>query len=415
VVGPRTRFAATLAAIVGIALVIRLAFHFAYAPARLPFSDGYFFHLQANLLAKGHGFIHPFLYAFRRETVPSAGHPPLFVLVLAGVSFFGGTSVLAHQLAEIALDTLAVVAIGLVGREVVSDRVGVIAALLAAVYPGLWATEGEVLSESLYALIVAAMLLIAYRFWRRPSWPGALVLGLTVGLAALCRGEALLFLPLLVLPAIAGARRVQVGRPLLLLAATGGALLAIAPWIAYNATRFDEPVLISTNLGYVLAGANCDKTYHGKEMGYWDVQCASRPATGDESEQSGQLRRLGTSYALDHIGRLPVVTVARVGRVFEVYKPDRFSFGPPWVRDLMVGAWYALIPLAIAGAVVLRRRRTTLLPLVAMVAGVTAAVVLTWGSVRFRVPVDLAFLVLAAVAVDAALGAWRPTRARHAA
>jgi hypothetical protein len=56
--------------------------------------------------------------------------------MLAGVSFFGGTSVVAHQLTEVALDTLAVAAIGLVGREVVSDRVGVIAAVLAAVYPG---------------------------------------------------------------------------------------------------------------------------------------------------------------------------------------------------------------------------------------------------------------------------------------
>lgn len=184
-VGPKARFAAAMAGIMCIALLVRLAFHVAYAPAKLPFSDGYFFHLQANLVARGHGFIQPYLYAFRRETTPSAGHPPLFVLVLAAVSFFGGTSVLAHQLTEVALDTLAVAAIGLVGREVVSDRVGVIAALLAAVYPRLWATEGEVLSESLYAVIVAAMLLIAYRFWRRPSWPGALGLGLTVGLAAL--------------------------------------------------------------------------------------------------------------------------------------------------------------------------------------------------------------------------------------
>jgi hypothetical protein len=414
-VGPRTRFAATLVAIMSIALVIRVAFHLAYAPARLPFSDGYYFHLQANLVAKGHGFIQPFLYAFRREVTPSAGHPPLFVLVLAVVSFFGGTSVLAHQLTEVALDTLAVGVIGLVGREVVSDRVGVIAALLAAIYPGLWATEGEVLSESLYAVIIAAMLLMAYRFWRRPSWSGALVFGLIVGLAALCRGEGLLFLPLLVLPAIAGVRHVHARRPLLLLTATGAALLVIAPWTLYNANRFNEPVLISTNLGGVVAGANCDTTYYGKEIGYWDIECASQPATGDEAEQSGRRRHLGISYASDHISRLPIVTVARLARVFEVYKANPFSFGPPWASDVMVGAWYALIPLAIAGAVVLRRRRTTLLPFVAMVAAVTAAVVLTWGSLRFRIPVDVAFLVLAAVAVDAALGAWLPARARHAA
>jgi Gpi18-like mannosyltransferase len=94
-----------------------------------------------------------------------------------------------------------------------------------------------VLSESLYAVIVAAMLLIVYRFWRRPSWPDALVVGLTVGLAALCRGEGILFLPMLVVPAIAGVRRARARRPLLLLAATGAALLVIAPWMIYNVRR----------------------------------------------------------------------------------------------------------------------------------------------------------------------------------
>ena len=94
---------------------------------------------------------------------------------------------------------------------------------------------------------------------------------------------------------------------------------------------------------------------------------------------------------------------ARVGRVFELYRPDPFTFGRPWVRVLMLGGWYGLIPFAIAGALVLRRRRTTLLPIVATVAAVTTSVALTWGSLRFRVPVDVAFVVLGAVALDAVL------------
>ena len=402
-VGPRARFYATLAGITVLALLIRLAFNVAYAPAQLPFSDGLWYHGQANFLADGHGFIHPFAYAFRGQTLQSAGHPPLFVVVLAVVSFFGGTSVHAHQLTELALDVLAVGTIGLVAREMVGDRVGVIAALLAAVYPRLWATEGEVLSESLYALTIASMLLVAYRFWRHPSMARALLLGLTVGLASLSRGEGLLLLPMLVLPVVGFARRVQARRPLLLLAAAVGALLVLAPWMIYNATRFKEPVLISTNVGWVVAGANCDTTFHGKQLGYWDITCAARPVTGDESQQSGKLRRIGTSYALHHIGRLPLVMAARVGRVFELYRPDPFTFGRPWVRVLMLGGWYGLIPFAIAGALVLRRRRTTLLPIVATVAAVTTSVALTWGSLRFRVPVDVAFVVLGAVALDAVL------------
>lgn len=402
-VGPRARFVAALAGITLVALLVRLAFNVAYTPAQLPFSDGLWYHGAANFFVDGHGLIDPFAYAFRGQTLQSAGHPPLFVFVLAAVSFLGGTSVHAHQLTEIALDTLAVTMIGLVAREVMGDRAGVIAALLAAVYPWLWATEGEVLSESLYALVIASMLLTAYRFWRRPSLARALVLGLTVGLAALCRGEGLLLLPMLVLPVVARVPRAHARRPALLVAAAVGALLVLAPWVVFNATRFKEPVLISTNLGGVVAGANCYTTFHGKQLGFWDITCAARPTTGDESQRSGQLRRLGTSYALNHIAQLPVVMAARVGRVLELYHPDPYTVGPSWVRVLMLGTWYALTPVAIAGAVVLRRRRTTLLPIVATVAAVIASIVLTWGSVRFRVPIDVAFIVLAAVAVDALL------------
>jgi 4-amino-4-deoxy-L-arabinose transferase-like glycosyltransferase len=404
VLGPRARFVATLAGITIIALLVRIAFHVAYSPAQLPFSDGLWYHTQANFFVDGHGFIDPFAYAFRGQTLQSAGHPPLFVFALAAVSFLGGTSVVAHQLTEIALDTLAVATIGLVAREVAGDRAGVIAACIAAVYPRLWATEGEVLSESLYAVTIASMLLAAYRFWRSPSLGRALVLGLTVGLAALCRGEGLLFLPMLVLPVVELVPRVQARRPALLLAAAVGALVVLSPWTIYNATRFKEPVLISTSLGWVVSGANCDATFHGKGLGLWDIQCSARPVTGDESQQSGQVRRLGTSYALDHIGHLPVVMAARVGRVLELFHPDPFTFGPSWVRLLMLGAWYGLIPVAIAGTVVLRRRRVTLLPLVATVAAVMTSVALTWGSLRFRVPVDVTFIVLAAIALDAAIG-----------
>jgi 4-amino-4-deoxy-L-arabinose transferase-like glycosyltransferase len=396
------RFVVAIAAAMLVGLAIRLAFHVAYAPARLPFADGLWYHFEANLLADGHGFIHPFDFPFRHQTHQSAGHPPLFVLVLAAVSWLGGTTVFAHQLTEIALDTGAVVMIGFLGREVAGARAGILAASLAAIYPGFWATEGEVLSESLYALIVASMLLLAFRFLRRPSRRGILALGVVVGLGALCRGEAVLFLPVLVVPAAVAAGSSRTRRMTSFAIAVAGVLVVVAPWTIYNATRFKKPVLISTSVGYLVAGANCERTYHGPELGLWDAACASRPVSGDESQRSEQLRHIGSTYARRHLGRLPIVVAARVGRLFEVYRPTPSTFGPSLVRGLMLASWYALIPLAIAGAAILRRRRTTLIPLTATVVAVAMTAALTWGTRRFRVPVDIAFVVLVAVAIDRA-------------
>jgi 4-amino-4-deoxy-L-arabinose transferase-like glycosyltransferase len=388
-----------------LALVLRVAFVLAYAPARLPLADGLWYHLEANNIAAGRGFIDPFARTFVGETRASAGHPPLFPVVLAGVSLLGGTSVLAHQLAESVLEALAVVAIGFVGREVAGDRVGLLAAVIAAVYPRLWVNEGLVLSESLYGLTIALVLLASYRLWRRPGLSTAAQLGVAVGLAALCRGETLVFVPLLVVPMIAVVRRISRMRRLVLLAACAmGAFVALAPWTVANLVRFKEPVLISTSFGGVISGANCDETYHGKHLGDWVFECATVPVSGDESQQSAARRRLGTEYALDHMNRLPAVLTARVATTWDVYRPDsveRAATG--WARGpLKRYAFYLLVPIAAAGAIVLRRRRDVpVFPLLVPAVAVTLTVALTWGSPRFRLPADVGFIVLAAVAFDA--------------
>jgi 4-amino-4-deoxy-L-arabinose transferase-like glycosyltransferase len=401
----RRRFVVCVIAVGVVALGMRVAFVLSYAPDRLPFADGLWYHLQANDIAEGRGFIDPFARAFLGETRASAGHPPLFPVVLAGVSFLGGTSVLAHQLTECVLEALAVVAIGFVGRSVAGDRAGLLAAGIAAGYPRLWVNEGLVLSESLYGLTIALMLLASYRLWRRPGLGAGAQLGIAVGLAALCRGEALVFLPLLVVPLIVAVRRASRRRRVgLLVASAAGALVAIGPWTVANLPRFEEPVLISTSFGLVVSGANCDGTYQGRYLGGWDIKCASVHVAGDESQQSEASRRLGTAYALDHVNRLPAVMSARIGRTWDVYKPGAFERSATgWARGpLKRYGFYVLVPLAAAGAIVLHRRRDVpVFPLLVPAAAVTLTVALTWGSARFRLPADVGFIVLAAVAFDA--------------
>jgi hypothetical protein len=65
-------------------------------------------------------------------------------------------------------------------------------------------------------------------------------------------------------------------------------------------------------------------------------------------------------------------------------------------------ASYVLIPLAIGGLVVLRRRKQPLLPMLTLAALVTITAVIFYGALRFRVPADVAIVACAAVALDAA-------------
>jgi hypothetical protein len=73
-------------------------------------------------------------------------------------------------------------------------------------------------------------------------------------------------------------------------------------------------------------------------------------------------------------------------------------------------ALYASVPLGIAGAVVLRRRRIPISPLVAPVFVATLSAMLAFGNPRYRASADIALVVLSAVALDALLRRWTRRR-----
>ncbi len=70
--------------------------------------------------------------------------------------------------------------------------------------------------------------------------------------------------------------------------------------------------------------------------------------------------------------------------------------------------YWLLIPAAILGLVVLRRRRVTLIPLVGLLLTVAVGVAFVYGFTRFRASGEVAIVLLAAVAIDA----WLRRRAR---
>jgi hypothetical protein len=128
---------------------------------------------------------------------------------------------------------------------------------------------------------------------------------------------------------------------------------------------------------------------------------------GDEVERAAAYRRRGIDYARDHIGRLPYVLLVRQGRMWDVYHPrDNVLFGGIEGRDQRVSrigqrAYWAIVPVALAGLVILWRRRRPVLPLVAQVVLVLITGMLAYGTVRFRMPAEVAFVTLGGVALDA--------------
>ena len=396
-----------------------------------PEGDQNFYWRQGQDLADGYGFVYRNSYG---ERVATAVHPPLHSAYLGLVSFLGGTSHAWHRVASGLLGAAAVVAIGYAARRIGGNRAGLIAAALAAVYPNLWINDVMMLSESMYALTIALVLVTAFRFRDTPNVVNVILLSGSVAFAALSRAEAVLLFVILVVPLVLLTRRVAIRRRLALTAVASitGALL-LAPWVVRNYLTFDtRPLTVSNGTGFVLEIANCDQTYGlappldasgqpevGKDadefLGYWWQGCDRTPwPAGDETVVEAAKRQTALSYMGDHTSELPAVAAARVGRMWDLWRPGQsYDFNVFFERrgavPTLLGMimYYPLLVASLAGLAILWRRGITLIPFIAIAATTTLAAAVSFGITRYRVGAEVALTVLAGVALDAL---WRRVR-----
>jgi len=382
-------------------------------PHARPTGDAFYFHWQATFIANGAGwFISPSSYLLHHAALQSAEHPPVWVLVLAFADAIGIKSFLSQRLLTCLVGAVAVFMTGLAAREVAGPRVGLIAAVIAALYPNYWMNATTGLSETMLLLLVAAVIYASYRFWHRPSLCRAILLGALCALAAMTRSEQALLIVVVLIPLALALRGVSFRRRFTF-AGVGvlTAVLLIAPWVGFNLARFNQPVFMSDDLGGTLAFSNCRPAFYGHSIGFGDFKClyaAQVGSSGDESQGDAHLRRVALHYINAHSSRLPVVVAARVGREFGFYLPleqirldvqlSSRPLVPAWIG---LGMYYLLIVGAIYGGVVLRRRRDTLVPFVGLLVEVVVATMVTFGATRYRVPLEVGLVVLGAIAVDA--------------
>jgi hypothetical protein len=376
--------------------------------------DQVYYSAQAHLNASGHWFAQPF-----DEARPGADHPPLATALLTPITFVtkGGAFVMAQRWWNVALGLLNIVLLGALAKRLCGPVVAAVAMGLAALHASWWMGDALVLSEPSAVLAVLVLLLAVVHAGARPDRRRAALAGAAGGLAALGRPEMALLVPILVLPIVGAGlrgpatRRAAVGRMAI---ALGASLAVVGPWVVWNLARFEDRVLISSNDGFTLLGANCPSTYYGPMLGGYDIGCALAapiPPGLDASQASAIRTELAVDYARAHPGRLPLVAAARLGRFAVVYDvAGEVGAGPGegrprWAMWIGMAQHWVLLPFAVAGALTLPWRRRLILlavPAVSVLAAVTIASY--W---RLRVPADIALIVLAATGMVAAWRRWR--------
>jgi 4-amino-4-deoxy-L-arabinose transferase-like glycosyltransferase len=401
------RFVFQLAGITVVAAMWRYGHLFATRWNRpLMLNDSWYYSGQAKQLTQGRWFRELF------EDLPGAEHGPLTPVVLAPLSWMEDY-VPWQRLGTTTIGVVVVVLVGLLGRRVGGDRVGVVAAGIAAVSPNFWMNDGVVMSESLATMLTVLALLALIRVLEVDSLWMLVALGATIGLAALTRSELGLFLPLawLVLARWAPEPR----RLLRSMAVTGvSTALVLAPWVGFNLVRFERPVLLTTNDGTTLLGSYCDATFSGPHRAGWFIGCVVDDPSWEIREpslRSAAQRTAGLRYARDNAAELPRLAVLRLARTFDLYALgdlEAQAVGeerPRWAVRVGIGMFWMLAPLALWGIrfVQPRLRWVLALPLVTTV----VVSILFYGAHRFRTPLEPVIAVLAAMTIATFTNRWR--------
>jgi 4-amino-4-deoxy-L-arabinose transferase-like glycosyltransferase len=362
--------------------------------------------------------------------------PPGYIAFAAAIFRLAANSLVALQLAQIAVSLLTIIAtyaLVLVafspapqpGEAASTPKskiqnpksVALVAALILAVQPSLILSTGLFLTETLFLLLITGLVGALIVYLRatepRPALVAAVAAGACAGAALLTRAS---LIPLLLLAVVALGWHPNLPRKLragAVAAFVGCVIVLLVPWTVRNALHYGRFLPLDTVGYYVIWYDNTDLTPAEVRQALNDVP--------NPADRGNVALREAITWAVQHPDRF---LTRSAQRMIDSLAPDEFTqLGYP-VRDKYPGrdalerdsfafvAWWGWVLLfggALAGWLLAPRN-----PLWWLAAGVVAVYVLTGALTHneFRYRYQL-FSLLAIYAALAAGRAWEALRARR--
>jgi 4-amino-4-deoxy-L-arabinose transferase-like glycosyltransferase len=424
-----------LALIVLVALALRLAGGWVWQSrldGRFGFGDSESYWTLGRSVAFGQSYRYGDARVFR-----TPGYPAL----LAPIFFLGGSepSVMWARAESALFGVLAVVGVWWLGRQLFDARTGLVAAWIAAVYPGAIAISALVLSEAAFCPLMLAHLILWTAAWRASSPRRTAVLsgvaGLVAGAATLVRPSWLLFVPFAVAVGLVlgKPRRRHLGIGAMMLA---GLLVAMMPWWIRNARAtgqnmgFWDAVMVRWICKDPVPGHFVPTTlqvgtslYDGlgpQATGASDMAFVDRFAeeerlravpVGDgtfesfEYQLDQRLRAESLAWSRAHPGRAVQLAAIKLVRLWNVW-PNQATFSMWYLRLAVLLTYVPVMVLAAAGIGKTIHRGWPYVLCWLPAVYFTLLHVVFVSSIRYRQPAMLALMVLAAGAI--ALRSGRP-------
>lgn len=173
--------------------------------------------------------------------------PPLYPLFIAIIYLFSNQSIFAVKLAQAILSTIICIILFFIAENLFKDRrISFWAALVCAIYPPLISINASLVSETLFAFLLALAIVFLLRGYDRPNLKNKFLSGLFLGLAALTKTAILAFVPFLILWLILFSSGNILSRFKSVVVVMLFMILTIVPWTIRNYIVFREFIPIST-------------------------------------------------------------------------------------------------------------------------------------------------------------------------
>jgi 4-amino-4-deoxy-L-arabinose transferase-like glycosyltransferase len=359
--------------------------------------------------------------------VTTVYRPPLWPWLIAGLALIFGRADIFARLFLCCLGAGTCVLIYLFARSLFGRRIGLIAGLIACIYPALYLYDGWLYTESLFTFLLTAICYCVLRIQldtgqRRRLWLFCAVL---LALLSLTRPNGILVLALVVLWTIFLCWR-KLLRPRALASVgltTLVAVLLIAPWTIRNYLVSHSFVSVATGDGTVLLGAYNDKALTDpNNLGNWlnplhataetyqvlkpfPLYTCDAPCEVAREEVS---KKAALQWITSHLSAMPSLLAYHLRNFWTPYireadlPMERFpaQVSSQVVRTMSIFFPIPIFVLAAFGLVVTLKRfwRELLFPYLVILATLGEALIY-YGNSRFRAPIEPLLTLLAAGAL----------------
>ena len=352
------------------------------------------------------------------DSIPTVGRAPAWPTVIAIIYYIAGPQNLYARYFLCLLGAGTCVLLYLLASALFGRRIGIIAGILAALYPGLFIYDGWLYSESLYTFLLVASIYGLYQLQRSAQTRWAVLTGVLLGLLSLTRpnGIAVIALALVWLLIIGKifhwSWRSILKNAALLLIIPG---ILIAPWTARNYTIAHAFIPIAIGDGTVLAGAYNDLVLPPSDVqGQWVSAIRTHPAIAKaygvcsdavcDTKRDTALKQSAAQWALQHKRILPTLVGLHFIKMWTPITPEAdlpmnqfpHRATSQFLVTLLETVSIPLFLIAAFGLWATRRKWRDLVFVYFIIALTIVQCLYFYGSSRFRAPIEPLVLLFVA-------------------